>query len=374
VRIALVCPYSLSRPGGVQGQVAGLARSLRAKGHEVTVLSPDDDHPIGPVAGQPAGGPAPAVVIGRSTPVRANGSVAPVSVSPLAALRARRYVSRQGFDVVHLHEPLAPTAGYGFLIRPALPVVATFHRSGGSAWYRALGPLTRMIGKRLAARVAVSEAARETITPAMGECEVLFNGLELDRFTRADPVPTDRPTVLFLGRHEARKGLAVLLEAFARVRSEATLWVGGDGPATAALRARHPQSDRVRWLGLLSETEVASHLAGAHILCAPSLYGESFGMVLLESMAARCAVVASDIPGYRAAAAGHASLVAPGDAGALAVALEEAIADADSGRGRSSPASLDAAVATARACSMERLADRYLEIYRRVTAARSAGG
>ena len=123
-----------------------------------------------------------------------------------------------------------------------------------------------------------------------------------------------RPVVLFLGRHEARKGLDVLLDAFAMVERPAVLWVAGDGPGSEVQRRRHPESDRVRWLGMLSDDEVASRLAGADVLCAPSLHGESFGMVLLEGMAAGCAVVASDIEGYRSAAGGHAELVPPGDA------------------------------------------------------------
>ena len=134
--------------------------------------------------------------------------------------------------------------------------------------------------------------------------------------------------MLFLGRHEPRKGLHVLLDAFATLERPAVLWVAGDGPATEVQRRRHPESDRVHWLGVLSEEEVASRLAGADVLCAPSLQGESFGMVLLEGMAAGCTVVASDIEGYRMASGGHATLVPPGDAPALARALDAALADA----------------------------------------------
>ena len=107
---------------------------------------------------------------------------------------------------------------------------------------------------------------------------MLFNGVEVERFTSAVPTPTDRPTVFFLGRHEQRKGLDVLLEAFERVPEPATLWVAGQGPMTESLRRRYPGSGRIAWLGRLDDGEVAARLVGAHVLCAPSRHGESFGI------------------------------------------------------------------------------------------------
>ena len=168
--------------------------------------------------------------------------------------------------------------------------------------------------------------------------------------------------MLFLGRHEARKGLHVLLDAFATLERPAVLWVAGDGPATEVQRRRHPPSDRVRWLGVLSDEEVASRLAGADVLCAPSLQGESFGMVLLEGMAGGCTVVASDIEGYRMASGGHATLVPPGDAPALARALDAALADSG---GPAVAVARKAATEYARDWSMETLAERYVDIYER---------
>jgi phosphatidylinositol alpha-mannosyltransferase len=380
VRIAMVCPYSLSRPGGVQGQVIGLSRSLRAIGHQVTILAPDDDHPVGVVrqfdahqepsgagaASSDSGSPVEEVyVVGHSTSLHSNGSVAPVTISPIAAFRTQRFVHTHALDVIHFHEPMAPTVSYGCLLRDEVPTVGTFHRSGDSSWYRALRPLARWATGRLDALCAVSEAARDTAAAALnGEYEVLFNGVEISRFATAEPYPSDRPTVLFLGRHEVRKGLGVLLEAFAQVPDPAVLWVAGDGPVTEILRRQYPPSDRVQWLGMLSEDQVASRLAGADVLCAPSLRGESFGMVLLEAMAAGCAVVASDLDGYRSAAAGHATLVPPGDAPALAKALIEAVADAAEASGHSSASAKGAAIGHAEGWSMDRLALRYVAIYR----------
>ncbi len=296
MKIAMLSPYALTRPGGVQGQVIGLAHSLRARGHDVTVLGPAD-------AGVPVPeGAGEHFVIGRPTALHSNGSVAPVALWPDAAARVERFVRTGGFDVVHVHEPLAPMAAYGLVLTAPLPMVGTYHRAGVSRWVPLLKPLAGLVGRRMQIRVAVSEAARETgLRSGGGDFEVLFNGVDVARFESAPPRHDEqgRPVVVFLGRHEGRKGLNVLLDAFALLDRPAVLWVAGDGPGSEVQRRRHPESDRVRWLGVLSDDEVASRLAGADVLCAPSLYGESFGMVLLEGMAAGCAVVASDIEGYR---------------------------------------------------------------------------
>jgi phosphatidyl-myo-inositol alpha-mannosyltransferase len=358
----MLSPYALTRPGGVQGQVVGLARSLRALGHEVTVLGPVD-----------AGATVPEAVgeyvdIGRPTGLHSNGSVAPVALWPTAAVRAERAVRRGGFEVVHVHEPLAPVAAYALVLAASLPMVGTYHRAGVSRWVPLLKPLAELVGRRMQIRVAVSEAARDTgRRSGGGQFEVLFNGVDMARFETAEPRRDEqgRPTVLFLGRHEARKGLHVLLDAFAMLERPAVLWVSGDGPASEVQRRRHPESDRVRWLGTVSDAEVASRVAGADVLCAPSLGGESFGMVVLEGMAGGCAVVASDIEGYRKAAGGHATLVPPGDAAALGRALGVALADAVEGSGQSSPQARKAAIEYARAWSMDTLAERYLDVYRR---------
>jgi phosphatidyl-myo-inositol alpha-mannosyltransferase len=370
MRIAMLSPYALSSVGGVQGQVTGLARSLRAQGHQVTVVAPARERDRVPDA------VGDHYVIGRPAAVRSNGSVAPVAPWPTAAARAERFIRHGGFDVLHVHEPLAPMAAYGLVLTAPLPMVGTYHRAGVSRWVRPLHALTQLVGRRLQVRVAVSEAARATgQSEGGGEFEVLFNGVEMDRFESAAPVrdPAGRPVVLFLGRHEPRKGLPVLLDAFAGLQRSAVLWVAGDGPGTEVQRRRYPESDRVRWLGLLSDQEVAARLAGAAVLCAPSLQGESFGMVLLEAMAAGCAVVASDVEGYRMASGGHAALVPPGDAGALARSLGSALADAVEGVGQSSTEARKAATEYARAWSMDTLAERYLNVYARAIGASRAG-
>lgn len=378
LRIALVCPFSLSRPGGVQSQVLGLARAFSRSGHQVTVFAPLDG-----TTGAPEG--IDLVSTGGSVSLPANGSVAPVAISPVGAARALRTLQAIGFDVVHVHEPFAPGLPYGLLVaRHVPPLVATFHRSGGSALYTVLGPLARRLARRFVVRAAVSEAARSTAFGALGgSYEVGFNGVEVDRFEGVEPWPTDRPTVLFLGRHEERKGLRTLLDAFESLRTDpphgaATsrpplLWIAGDGPLTESLRRLHPPSADICWLGVLSEEEKVRRLVAADVLCAPSLGGESFGVVLLEAMAARAVVVASDIDGYRDAADGHAVLVAPADRWSLAEALSGVLAGrlALAGSPEGGPTGsrdrwLSAAAERADGRSMERLAQWYEGLYRSV--------
>ncbi|HEY5109845.1 MAG TPA: glycosyltransferase family 4 protein [Acidimicrobiales bacterium] len=373
-RVALVCPYSLSRPGGVQGQVLGLARSLGRLGDEVTVFAPVDrpeDAPEG----------LGFVDSGHSVSLRANGSMAPVSVSPAAAVSALKRLRSFGPDVVHIHEPFAPGLPYALLAaRDVPPLVGTFHRSGGSVLYSLLSPVTRPLARRLAVRCAVSEAAATTAATALGGTfEVLFNGIETDRFEGVEPWPTDGPTALFLGRHEERKGLAVLLEAWPRVVRDGparpdggpdgerppVLWVAGDGPDTDALKRRHPESATVRWLGVVGEEEKVRRLVAADVLAAPALGGESFGMVLLEAMAARTVVVASDIDGYRDAAGGRAVLAAPGDPSALAGALSGVIGGDLAGGASGRDSWLEAGAARAARWSMADLAGRYDALYTR---------
>lgn len=369
LRIAQVCPYSLSRPGGVQSQVLGLARALEGRHHRVTVFAPIDDLDDAPKDIE-------LVATGHSVPLPGNGSVAPVLLSVPVIVRATRTIRDGGFDVIHVHEPFAPGVPYGLVLARGLPpLVSTFHRSGGSPFYTVLAPLARPLIGRFAVRCAVSESARATAAHALGgQYEVGFNGVETERFDTVDPWPTERPTVFFLGRHEERKGLGVLLEAFTVLRASddggsppPQLWVAGDGPETAALRARYPESTDLQWLGVIPEEEKLRRLKGADLLCAPSLGGESFGVVLLEAMAARTVVVASDIDGYRSAAGGHAVLFPPGDVPGLARTLAEQLGTprgATVAGGADPTTGLDGACEWAAHWSMGSLAEWYESVYR----------
>jgi phosphatidylinositol alpha-mannosyltransferase len=361
MRIGLVCPYSLTIPGGVQGQVLGLARSLRRHGHEVRVLGPCDGPP-------PDAGVTP---LGRSVPTAANGSVAPLAPDPSAQLRTIRALRDEGFEVVHLHEPLAPGPTLTTLLSGTAPMVGTFHAAGQSAPYRYLGFALRRMVRRLAVRCAVSPDAVALAQASLGgEYELLFNGIEVDRFASAEPHPTEGPTVFFLGRHEPRKGLDVLLAAFAELPGDVHLWVGGDGPQTAELRARHGHDPRIEWLGRISDDERAARMRGCTVYCSPSVRGESFGMVLLEAMASGCALVASDLDGHRNVATdGVDALLAPvGDPAALGKALRRVLEDEGlraelvaGGRRRADQ------------LSMDHLAERYLALYAGVAAGAAPG-
>ncbi|MGH9156180.1 MAG: glycosyltransferase family 4 protein [Acidimicrobiales bacterium] len=354
MRIGIVCPYSLSVPGGVQSQVMAHARALRALGHQARVLAPCDGAP-------PETGVTP---LGRSIPVASNGSRAPLAPDPACARRTLGALAGERFDIIHLHEPLCPGPTLVALVLAAGPLVGTFHRAGASGFYRGLQPVLRRLSSRLAVRCAVSEDARDTAISAIGgRYELVFNGIEVEGFAKATPWPTEGPTVMFLGRHEQRKGLGVLLEAMARLPPDVRLWVAGTGPETAALTAATAGDGRIEWLGQIGDAERAARLRAADAFCAPSRRGESFGVVLLEAMASSTAIVASDLPGYRnvARAEVEALLAPPGDAGALAAALERVLRDA---------VLADRLVAAgerrASELSSERLADRYVELYEHV--------
>ena len=351
MRVGLICPYSLTIPGGVQGQVLALARTLRVLGHDTRVLGPCDGPP-------PDAGVTP---LGNSVPAAANGSVAPLAPDPSAQLRTIRALRDESFDVLHVHEPMCPGPTMTSLLFKSSPLVGTFHAAGVSAGYRWLKPGPRLLANRLDLRCAVSEDARRLAATALGgEYTMVFNGVEIEQFATAKPWPTDGPTILFVGRHEPRKGLEVLLEAFADLPTDVRLWIGSDGPETARLQARFAGDPRIEWLGRISDAEKASRLRSAHVFCAPSLRGESFGVVLLEAMAARTAVVASDIPGYRNVARPdvEALMATPGDAQSFRHALRRLLDDPDR---RAELA--DAGERRTAQFSMLGLAERFVPVY-----------
>lgn len=353
----MVCPYSLSVPGGVQEQVLGLARALRAKGHPTRVLAPVDGPP-------PDGWVTP---LGNSIPTVANGSVAPIAPDPSAQLRLIRAVRDEGFDVLHLHEPLVPGATMTACLLKPTPLVGTFHAAGSSASYEYFSPALRWMTARLDIRTVVSAEAQALAEEHLGGTyEHLFNGIEIDRFAKTDPWPTDATTLFFLGRHEPRKGLDIMLQALPVLPADIQVWIGSDGPETERLRLRHAGDPRLTWLGRLSDEEKRRRLRAADVFCAPSLRGESFGVVLLEAMAARTAIVAADLSGYRLVVRPDRDglLVTPGDVDALGDALVRVLADADL-RDRLVASGTERATEF----SMDRLADIYLSLYERVTTA-----
>jgi phosphatidylinositol alpha-mannosyltransferase len=364
VRVVLICPYSLSLPGGVQGQVLGLARTLRQRGMSATVLGPCDGPP--PESG--------VVSVGASVSLPATGSVAPLAPDPPAIRRTLEVLAAEQPDVLHLHEPLVPGPALTALLAGGVPTVGTFHASGRVPAYVWLRPAVRAVARRIGMRTAVSPEARALAERWLGgACHVVPNGVEIERFAKADPWPAPETpgrtgrAVLFVGRHEPRKGLDVLLKAFAGLERDAVLWVAGEGPETEALAASAPAG--VEWLGRISDEELARRLRTAAVFCAPSLHGESFGVVLLEAMAAGTPVVASDIAGYRDVARQEreAILVPAGDVDALAAGLRRVLDDRSlAGR------LVEAGAARAAGFSMEQLAARYAGLYENLLARHTA--
>lgn len=384
MRVVVVSPYDNGVPGGVQSQVRALAAALARRDCEVVLAAPGVDG-----AGRGHGGNYEVAALGRSFRVSANGSRAPVAPTPAAVARCLRLLARRRPDVVHVHEPLVPGPSLATAALGPRPIVATFHRAGSDRWYRGEGQLLGGLIRRVSCMVAVSEAARatavEVLGPSVAAMPIVPNGIELrhpgvDDADRAAtegsgagelatdegengnvPVGNGRPTIVFVGRHEPRKGLEVLLAAVSRLGSPARLVVAGDGPQTPLLRRRYGADRDIEWLGEISDDARAELLAGADLFVAPSLGGESFGVVLLEAMAAGVAVLASDLPGYRLAAGdgGAARFVRPGDPGALSAAIGELLADPGA-RARLSYAGR----LRAEAFSMDAIAERYLELYR----------
>jgi len=351
MRIGLICPYSLTIPGGVQGQVLGLAKMLRSLGHSVRVLGPCDGPP-------PDTGVTP---LGMSIPTAANGSVAPIAPDVPCALRTIRALRDEQFDILHLHEPLAPGPTLTSLFLAQSPMLGTFHAAGKSLAYDLLKGPAKWLRNRLDHAVAVSEDAAKMAHSALGgEYEILFNGVETDRCNSADPWPKENPTIFFVGRHEPRKGLGVLLESMSYLPPDIQLWIASDGPQTSELKAQVAGDHRVKWLGRISEEEKLSRMKGADIFCAPSLRGESFGVVLLEGMACGTPVVASDIPGYAKVARGgeDALLVPAGDSETLASAIEKILRNPDQAEKLSNQG-----IKRAEYFSMRRLAETYSKSY-----------
>jgi len=364
LRIGLLCPYSLTTPGGVQGQVMGLARALRKMGHEVRVLGPCDGAPPDTFV----------TPIGESLPTVANGSIAPLAPDPSAALRTIRVLRDEQFDVLHIHEPLTPGASITALVMRTAPIVATFHAAGESLSYKFLSAPLKGFASAIDHRVAVSKDAVLLAQRYIGgDYQILPNGVELDRFIASSQNTSTthgdsslmRRSIFFCGRHEPRKGLEVLLQAHATLPDNVDLWIASEGPETERLKREWAGDSRIMWLGRISDAEKAKRLSQADVFCAPSLGGESFGVVLIEAMAAATPIVASALDGYMNVATHEidALLVEPNDPAALEVALRRILLDQELAhrlvlRGQE----------RATGFSMVQLASTYVDIYRRVIA------
>jgi phosphatidyl-myo-inositol alpha-mannosyltransferase len=324
LRVGLVCPYSLDVPGGVQSHVLGLADALTSAGHDVAVLAPGEQR------GAESGGPFPPYVTttGRAVPMPYNGSVARVSFGPLVAGRVRRWLARGNFDVLHLHEPATPSISVLALWAARVPVVATFHTAQQRPRALETSAATFLRGglSKIEAHVAVSPEARATLGRYLDVDPVVIpNGVDTARYAAVAGRRDDGShplTIAFVGRvDEPRKGFRLLVEALPellrRHPGARMVVVGGDGAATRGLpRGLAPH---VQVLGTVPEDVKARVLGEADVVVAPNTRGESFGIVLVEAMAAGAAVAASDLPAFRRVLAEgrHGALFRTGDAADL---------------------------------------------------------
>jgi phosphatidylinositol alpha-mannosyltransferase len=335
MRILLVSPFDFGHPGGVNEHVAQLDRQFRSLGHETRILAAtsietgevDDGH---------------VYRLGMAVPLPSNGSMARITVSPFVIGKVKTFLETEPFDVVHLHEPLAPMLPLAVLLHSRTVNVGTFHAARpNNVWYHYTKAIIDLFFEKLDARVAVSEAAREFVDgyfPA--EFEIIPNGISLDEY-RADvpPIPglmDGRRNILFVGRYsEARKGFRYLVRAMPMIRGQfpdARLVVVGSGEPSRFERFLDQHGiDDVVFAGHVTAEDLPRYYASADVFCAPSTGRESFGLVLLEGMASGKPVVASANPGYSGVIDNGVNgvLVPPKDEHALAMAVVRVLADSN---------------------------------------------
>jgi len=314
MKVGMVCPYDWSFPGGVRSHILGLTEALNDVGHEVEIIAP-------------ATHSEPEIfAAGHTFAIPYNGSVARLCLSRAADHRVAERLGRGDLDLLHIHEPASPSVSLLALRRASVPVVATFHASAErSLAYRFARPVLAPLMEKISYRIAVSDAARKLVSTYFpGEYQLIPNGITKDRWVGAAPaedLAAAGPFVLFVGRPEPRKGLEIAVQAVDRLRGKRRLGLVVVGPAPRDV------PEWVTALGPVSEKELPGIYAAADVFCAPSLGGESFGIVLAEAMAAGVPVVCSDIPGYLLASAGAALHVPAGDVSATAEALEAVLSD-----------------------------------------------
>ncbi|MFG2173047.1 glycosyltransferase family 4 protein [Streptomyces niveus] len=328
MKIGIVCPYSWDVPGGVQFHIRDLADHLIRLGHDVSVLAPaDDDTPLPPFV----------VSAGRAVPVPYNGSVARLNFGFLAAARVRRWLHDGTFDVIHIHEPTAPSLGLLTCWAAQGPIVATFHTSNPrSRVMLAAYPILQPALEKISARIAVSEYARRTLVEHLGgDAVVIPNGVDVGFFADGEVNPEwQGGTIGFIGRiDEPRKGLPVLMKALPKILEalpETRLLVAGRGDEKEAVESLPKEMRaRVEFLGMVSDEDKARLLRSVDLYVAPNTGGESFGIVLVEALSAGAAVLASDLDAFAQVldqgAAGE--LFANEDADALAEAAVRLLGD-----------------------------------------------
>jgi phosphatidylinositol alpha-mannosyltransferase len=362
VKIALACPYAWDAPGGVQVHVEQLAVHLKRRGHEVLVLAPARTAPCQPWVG----------IVGRPVRVPYQGTVAPICFSARSARAIGSALRSFRPDLVHAHEPFSPSTGMLSTWRSRVPVVATFHAfAERSALLSAAAPILRPLWARIRVRMAVSRAAAAFVEGRFGgPVRVIPNGCDVDLFAKARPredLPPGR-RMLWVGRLDEQKGFPVAVQSFADLAVEfadLSLVVVGEGRDRPAVARLDPDTrGRVVLAGSVPHHELPQYLSGADVFIGPALGQESFGIVLVEAMAAGVPVVASDIPGYREVVRDEVDgiLVPPGDHEALAGAVRRVLLDPgqaarlrDAGRARAQAYSWDTVIELIEAAYQEAL-------------------
>jgi phosphatidylinositol alpha-mannosyltransferase len=337
VRIAVVSPYSWSVPGGVNNVVMSLVSHLEKLGHEVWVIAP-----AGTLLRRAKNLPPNFIVAGRTFPVPSNGSIAHANIFPHMLLSMKRILASRDFDVVHVFEPPTPSVSPSAVLVSKVPVVGTFCAAGDATrYYERWQPLAERMLACLTVRTAVSEAARDCVNPHFpADYRIIPCGIDIEPYVKARDGDKVGGRILVLGRPEPRKGLSVLIEAFSGLRkltpAVSLTLVGTTPEQLRALVARFSEEPDARLegviaLGRLSQEAKIEQMKQAEVMCAPSLGGESFGIVLTEAMAAGLPIVASDIRGYRDVLADGANgvLVPPGDVTALEEALFSTLSDTE---------------------------------------------
>ncbi|MCA9878887.1 MAG: glycosyltransferase family 4 protein [Thermomicrobiales bacterium] len=365
MKIGLISPYDPAHPGGVYEHINHLRGEFVRGGHDVTILAP---------RGRKGGLEAREGFygIGRTVPIPANGSMVRVTFDVTLYNAVKTLLRREQFDIIHLHEPLIPVLPYLVLLNSQTVNVGTFHAfRSSSPWYTAFKPYMSFMMSRLDARIAVSPPARDFVSQYFqGPYDIIPNGIDVARFQDIEPFPwanDGTPRILFVGRfNEPRKGLKYLLRALPLVQQQfpdaRLVVVGrGDPEKLAGLMERYDVRG-VDFVGQASAADLPRYYASCDVFCAPSTSGESFGIVLLEAMAAGAPVVAGDIPGYRSVIRHGVDglLATPKNPQALALTLVRMLADGELRRSLTV-----AGLETAQRYDWPQIAQRVLQVYDR---------